>query len=68
MDDKTLPNRFNPDGFDRPLLFFSIQNDGAVAIDIDDGEYPSQFDQEEEANRLLNQPQAAVQQLITTQS
>lgn len=64
VDDRTLPNQFNPDGFDRPLLFVSVRNDGAVAIDTDYGEYPSQFDPEEEANRLLNVHQGSIQQLI----
>jgi hypothetical protein len=65
VDDRTLPNQFNPDGFDRPLLFFGIRNDGSVAINLDYGEYPPQFDKREEANRLLNLHQPAIQQLIS---
>ncbi|MGP1383504.1 MAG: hypothetical protein ACTS2F_08075 [Thainema sp.] len=64
VDDATLPDQFNPDGFDRPLLFFSVRNDGAVAINTDYGEYPPGFDQEEEANRLLNVHFEDIQQLI----
>lgn len=64
VDDATLPDRFNPDGFDRPLLFLIVRNDGAVAINTDYGEYPPGFDQEEEANRLLNLHQGNIQQLI----
>jgi len=65
VDDRTLPNQFNPDGFDRPLLFLSVRNDGTVAINTDYGEYPPQFDQEEEeAGRILNIHQGSIQQLI----
>ncbi|MGB3310486.1 MAG: hypothetical protein WBG32_06495 [Nodosilinea sp.] len=65
VDDTTLPNRFSPDGFERPLLSLSVREDGAVALDLDYGEYPPQFDQQEEADRLLNVHQADIQQLIT---
>lgn len=64
VDDRTLPNRFNPDGFDRPLLSLRVREDGAIALDLNYGEYPPQFDQREEANRLLNLYQADIQQLI----
>lgn len=65
VDDRTLPNQFNPDGFDRPLLFLGIRNDGSVAINPGYGQYPPQFDPEEEANRLLDLHQPAIQQLIS---
>lgn len=64
VDDRTLPSQINPDGFDRPLLFLSVRNDGAMAINTDYGQYPPGFDQEEEANRLLNLHQGNIQQLI----
>ncbi|MFQ3636439.1 MAG: hypothetical protein SNJ57_11460 [Cyanobacteriota bacterium] len=65
VDDRTLPNQFNPDGFDRPLLFFGIRDDGAAIINFNYGQYPPQLDQREEANRLLNLHQPDVQLLIT---
>ena len=66
LDEKTLPNQGEVDQVDRPLLMVGIRNDGAVGINANYGQYPPNVDQMEEANRLLSQHQAAIQQLINT--
>ncbi|MEB3293560.1 MAG: hypothetical protein VKJ24_10400, partial [Synechococcales bacterium] len=65
VDDTTLPDRFHPKGFKRPLLFLSIRNDGKAALNIDYGQYPPNFDKKEEANRLLKLHKGEIQQLVS---
>lgn len=66
VDEKTLPNQDDVDRVDRPLLMAGIRPDGTIGINANYGQYPPNVDRMEEANRLLGQHQAAIQQLINT--